>query len=198
MSEYQRDVLYGAMLGDGCLCKNKHGLNAQFTYGSKSKQHVEFVCESFKDMLYKDCIKYLTYFDKRTNKSYERYAFRTTSNPTFRYEKDKWYLNDKKILPNDLILTSTVCLIWYIGDGCICHSNNTQYIKLATQCFSKEEQEEILIPQLQEFEAHLIKADISSNGEHKYFIYIPRRKINKFFQKITHLKNSTKSNTIRV
>lgn len=184
MSEYQKDILYGAMLGDGCLYKSKHGVNAQFTYTSKSKQHVEFVCEIFKNMSYKEGIKYVTYYDKRTNKSYERYTFRTVSNPTFQHERDKWYLDEKKIIPNDLILTPTICLIWYIGDGCILHSKNTQYIKLATQCFTKEDQEAILLPQLQKFEAHLIKADTSKNGEQQYFIYIPRRKIKKFLEYI--------------
>ena len=184
MSEYQRNILYGAMLGDGCLFQSKHGLNAQFMYTSKSEQHVQFVSDAFKNISYKEGIKHAAYYDKRTGKTYERYTFRTISNPTFQHERDKWYVDGKKTIPIDLILTPTICLIWYIGDGCISHSKNTQYIKLATQCFSKEEQEKILIPQLQKFEAHLIKADISKNGEQQYFIYIPRRKIKKFLEYI--------------
>ena len=35
----QKEVLYGALLGDGSLIKHKNGINAQFTYLSKSKQY---------------------------------------------------------------------------------------------------------------------------------------------------------------
>ena len=33
----QKEVLYGAMLGDGCLYLHSGGKNAQFTYLSKSR-----------------------------------------------------------------------------------------------------------------------------------------------------------------
>ena len=51
------------------------------------------------------------------------------------------------------------CLIWYIGDGGICNSSkhNGQFIKLATNCFDKEEQESILLTQLIDFDARLCK-----------------------------------------
>ena len=125
-----------------------------------------------------------SYYDKRTNQTYYHSAAKTYINEVFTFEKQHWYPHGKKIIPDNLILTPLTCLIWYIGDGCISHSKNTQYIKLATQCFSKEDQERILLPQLKEFEAHLIKADISKDGEQQYFIYIPRRKIKKFLEYI--------------
>ena len=57
LSEYQRNKLCGALLGDGSLIKCKNGINAQFTYVSKSKQHVEFVCKDFMEYSYKEGIK---------------------------------------------------------------------------------------------------------------------------------------------
>ena len=76
------------------------------------------------------------------------------------------------------------CLIWYIGDGGICHGKQTENIKLATQCFLKEEQETILLPQLQQFEATFMKGDIGSDGQRQYFIYIPHRKEEDFLKYI--------------
>ena len=184
LTSMQKEVLYGALLGDGSIVKHKSAVNAVFAYISKSKQHVEFVSNYFNEYLSGEKIKDFSILDGRTNKIYSGSKIRTYSNKAFTEEYEKWYKNGIKTIPPDLQLTPLTCLIWYIGDGCISHSKNTQYIKLATQCFSKEDQERILIPQLQEFEAHLIKADTSNNGEQQYFIYIPRRKIKKFLEYI--------------
>lgn len=184
LSDKQRDVLYGALLGDGCLIKHKRGTNAIFSYLSKSKQHVEFVAGYFKEYWKDKEITQGSYFDNRTNKVYTNNRLKTYSHKIFTEEYTRWYQNGTKHIPEDLKLTPMVCLIWYIGDGCICNLNRTQSIKLATQCFTKEEQERILVPQLQDFEAKLMKADISKDGEQQYFIYIPKRKMQKFLEYI--------------
>lgn len=184
LSSKQYNLLDGAMLGDGCLIKGKNSLNAQFCYTSKSKQHVEFVCRDFTEWSYKEGIKYCEVFDKRTQKTYCRYTFRTQSNITFTNVFNRWYLNGKKIIPKDLFLSPQICLVWYIGDGCICRQKKSQYIKLATNCFSKEDQENILIPQLKRFKAKLIKVGKSKSGEQQYAIYIPHEKIAKFLNYI--------------
>ena len=66
----------------------------------------------------------------------------------------------------------------------ICHSNRSECIKLSTQCFSKEEQEEILLPQLSQFEATLMKAGVGKNQQRQYYIYIPHRKEKEFLDYI--------------
>lgn len=184
LSDIQKEVLYGALLGDGSLITHKHGKNSYFSYTSKSRQHVEYVISYFSQYITKTGICDTSYYDERTNKTYYRSIAKTWSNDVFTQEKQHWYPHGKKIIPNDLILTPLTCLIWYIGDGCISHNKRTQNIKLATQCFSKQEQENILIPQLKDFDASLMKADVSKNGEQQYFIYIPKRKIKKFIDYI--------------
>lgn len=184
LSDIQKDVLYGALLGDGCLVKHKHGINAAFSYLSKSRQHVEFVMNYFKEYWKNKEITDDSYLDHRTNKIYSSSRVRTYVSSEFTEEYSRWYHSGEKHIPEDLKLTPTVCLIWYIGDGCICNLKRTQSIKLATQCFTKDEQERILIPQLQDFEAKLMMADISKRGEQQYFIYIPKRKIKKFLEYI--------------
>ena len=184
LNEKQKDYLYGALLGDGCLAKSKRNLNSQFTYTSKSFQHVEFVSKPFEKILYKEGIKYTTYFDKRTNKTYERYVFRTVTDIGFENERKIWYPDGTKHIPNGLKLNPLICLIWYIGDGGIYTNKNSQCIKLSTYCFDKEEQSDILIPQLKQFNASLMKAALSSKGIQQYLIYIPRLKIMDFLDYI--------------
>lgn len=184
LNSEQKDYLYGAMLGDGCLSKSKRGINSQFIYTSKSYQHVKFVSIPFKDVLYKEGIKYTTYNDKRTGKEYSRYVFRTITDAGFENERKIWYPDGYKHIPNNLKLNPTICLIWYLGDGGICNNKSSQNIKLSTQCFDKEEQEDILIPQLSHYDAALMKADKGKNGKSQYYIYIPHRKITNFLEYI--------------
>ena len=179
LTNKQREVLYGALLGDGCLYLHSNGKNAQFTYLSKSRQHVEYVGNYFQQYWSGEGIRNSSYFDKRTKKEYYNSRVKTYTNETFTDEYNHWYLNGIKHLPSDLILTPLTCLIWYIGDGGICHVNKSEYIKLSTQCFSKEEQETILLPQLSQFEATLMKTD-----NNQYYIYIPHRKEQEFLNYI--------------
>lgn len=177
LSEDQINVLYGALLGDGCLWKSKNGLNAQFTYTSKSQQHVKFVYDILGNGISRQGIQYYEYVDKRTDKTYCRYLFRTEHNPSFEKERLKWYLDNQKIVPKTLILNPRICLIWYIGDGALCNSKNSQYIQLSTDCFSLDEVE-FLCNQLSHFNAKPMK-----QGE-VYRIYIPHCKIKNFLQYI--------------
>lgn len=179
LTEKQKEVLDGALLGDGCLYLHTNGKNAQFTYLSKSREHVEYVGKYFQEYWSGEGIKDTSYIDERTNKEYFRSQIKTYTNETFTEQYNRWYKNGIKHLPQDLVLTPLICLIWYVGDGGICHANRTEYIKLSTQCFSKEEQETILLPQLIQFEASLIKTD-----NNQYFIYIPRRKEKEFLDYI--------------
>lgn len=175
-TQSQKEVLYGALLGDGCLYLHKQGKNANFIYSSKSRQHVEYVASYFKDYISGEGIKDFVIFDCRTNKEYNQIRMRTYTNRSFTEEYHHWYSDGKKRIPADLKLTPLVCLVWYIGDGGICHGKRSEHIKLATNCFSKEDQETILLPQLQMFEARLMKADVDSVGNQQYFIYIPHNK----------------------
>ena len=170
MTAIQKEVLNGALLGDGCLYLHKNAVNANFQYTSKSRQHVEFVTSFLKDQWSGKGITGDSYFDKRTNKTYYRFSYRTYVNKTFTNEYYRWYISGVKIIPHDLILTPLTCLIWYLGDGCINRANRSEFIKIATHCFAKEDLEGILLPQLKNFEASLIKAK-----DDQYFIYIPHR-----------------------
>lgn len=184
LTSMQQQVLDGAMLGDGSLIIHKNGVNAYLSYLSKSRQHVEFVMNYFKEFLTDAGYVDSSYYDKRTDKIYYHTRARTKAEEIFTEQFERWYPDKKKHIPLDIKLTPLVCLIWYIGDGGLIKANKTQTIKLSTQCFNKEEQEKYLLPQLIQFEAKIMKADIGKNGERQYYIYIPHRKIKDFLNYI--------------
>ena len=180
LTDNQLEMINGALLGDGSLIMHKNGTNASFSYLSKSIEHVHFVCDSLIDFVIPSHNFYISkYFDKRTNKEYERCDFRTKANLIFTKLYYKWYDNKIKIIPQDLTLTPLICLIWYLGDGSLLKHERSQYIHLCTDNFRKEDIENILLPQLKQFEPHLIE-----HGINQYRIYIPRRKIKDFLDYI--------------
>lgn len=185
MEEYQLtskqlEIINGALLGDGSLIIHKNGTNANFSYLSKSIEHVHFVCDDLADFVMPSHNFYISkYLDKRTNKEYERCDFRTKANPAFTKIYYEWYNNKIKIIPKNLILTPLICLIWYLGDGSLLTHARSQCIHLCTDNFKKDDIENILLPQLEQFESHLIERKTN-----QYRIYIPRRKIKDFLNYI--------------
>jgi len=179
LTDIQLEVINGALLGDGHLTKQKHG-NSQFSYTSKIKNHVEYVYNYFNNYSTKEGIKEYSCYDKRTNKVYTRYTARTQLNISFTKLKKIWYKNNIKIIPNYLILTPLTCLVWYIGDGSLNCSKYSQYVKLSTNCFTYNELNSIIIPQLNIFNAELKKTEKNN----QYIIYIPHHKIKEFLNYI--------------
>jgi hypothetical protein len=173
LTSYELEVLEGGLLGDGCLPKVRNG-NSYYSYGSSSYQHVKFVFDQLKRLATKAGIVKSDVFDKRTNKTYTKYSFRTQCNVVFSELRDRWY-RDIKIVPHDLVLTNTVCLHWYIGDGCLQKSGQSQSIKLATNCFDVELQKAILLKGLASYEPRVTKV-----AEGQCVIFISRKHIPKF------------------
>lgn len=184
ITELQKQICDGALLGDGSYILHKNAINAYFSYASKYiavSNYIFSLLQSFGGK-----VQVNTVFDKRTNKSYTTTQYKSYTNALITKEYLRWYNFGHKHLPTDLVLTPIVCLWWYIGDGCLCRCKDSiSEIKLATHSFIKDEQEQILLPQLAMFGAKLRKADINKNtGKPQFAIYIPRKFIKAFLDYI--------------
>lgn len=176
LTEKQKEVLNGALLGDGTITQNR------MVYSSKSKEHVEFVWKYFFGLLTpanEKALSVVSQFDKRTNKTYTRFFFGTQSNECFTKYQKIWY-KPKKIIPEDLKLTPLTCLVWYLGDGGMVKGSTASHIKISTNGFNKSQIERILLPQLSQFEAKILK----TNKLDQFYVYIPRRRFQNFFNYI--------------
>ncbi len=185
VTDIQHQVLVGALLGDGHITRfSERRINSAFCYASKSKQHVGFIHSYLLNLASnkeKEVVSEMDVFDKRTGKYYKRFYFTTKYNTAFTSYRKEWYYATK-IIPTNVVLTPLVCLVWYIGDGCIMNrnkNNTTDGIQLATNGFSKNDIESVLLPQLAVFEPF-----ISINKNKQCTIKIPRRKIELFLNYI--------------
>jgi hypothetical protein len=170
----EEDILKGCLLGDGHLTKINS--NSCFSYGSSINNHTKMVYDSLKKYSHDVTVK--NSYDKRTNKKYTSYYFKTILNEYFTDLRKKWYPDGIKIIPNDLILTRTICLYWYIGDGGLIQNyknETTSELILNTNSFSSQEIDNILLPQMILYNAYKRP---KKNG---YVIVIPRKSINLFF-----------------
>src|SRR5208283_1932567 len=122
LTSEQEQVLIGGLLGDFYLYPKDRHYNAGIssTRAATDKPYMEYEYAIFKEFC-SDIINETSYFDRRTNKTYERVFFRTRVSEVFTAYKDKWYPNGEKIVPRDLKLTPLICAIWFCDDGSIYH-----------------------------------------------------------------------------
>jgi len=135
------ELLSGALLGDASVYSQN---DKYFSYKitAKDKNFVEWLKELFNNFGIKCWIS-------QDNPNLFSVWFYINSCPYLELLslRRKWYkrCNNKiiKTLPNDLKITPTILLFWYLGDGSLIRRKNDQNrvptIVLATNCFSKED-----------------------------------------------------------
>lgn len=179
-SENLQKVIEGCLLGDGHIGIGKRCVNGFFSYRSSSKMHTQYVFNYFKEYCNYDEIKRSETYDKRTNKTYVSYYFRTKNDKIFTEQHKRFYKNKIKIIPKDIVLTKINLLFWYIGDGSI----SQDHIRIHTDSFTEKEVE-FLCEKLIDFKATKLKKSYDNvNKIYKYIIYIPRFYSKSFFEYI--------------
>ena len=126
LTDIQEQILNGHLLGDGSIGKQYKNGNAKFIIKRKTedKQYLLWSAKHFENYLYETGLSDYENFDKRTNKTYYASTMVTRSLPVFTKYYDKWYPEDKKIVPKDLILTPLTIAVWFADDGTF--NNNTK------------------------------------------------------------------------
>ncbi len=114
MSPKEKEIIDGLILSDAHIenrCKN-----ARMGLVVKHRGFAEAVKCSVPSLPWGN-IKKSSYYDSRTNKTYSRVHLRSRTDKYLTKQHARWYLGGKKFVPKDLVLTKSVLLWWYIGDG---------------------------------------------------------------------------------
>lgn len=138
LSDFQKQVLIGTVLGDGHL-NNNGGINTRFVlaHSPKQKELSENIFNIFKNLNAVLEYRKTKKLDIRNNKFYELYWVRIPANPCLNIYYNSFYKNKKKRIPFDLFYNFTEVSLAYLfmDDG----SKTTSGYIISTNCFTTED-----------------------------------------------------------
>jgi hypothetical protein len=125
LSDYEKEVLDGIMVSDGCLTSTT-AISARISLGFKYNETLEDI---------KIELPSINFGPTNISKNGKSFHNKSKMYGDLLIENKRWYVNGKKIIPKDLKITKVSCYWWFIGDGY--NSNNNVY--LCTDSFTNEE-----------------------------------------------------------
>ena len=176
LTQRQKEILVGLILGDGCLEKNGNNVRLRVEHGLKQGEYLSWLYYEFQNFTAQKPRIVSSKHSKR-NKVYERLHFSTLSLNCFNEYYSKFYEQKIKIVPGDIkeILKSPLSLaVWYMDDGY--KRNDCDALRLSTDSFTKKEQKQLLYCLKSNFS---IEVKLHKKGK-AWNIYIPNREAVKF------------------
>lgn len=140
LTEIQRQILEGHLLGDGSLTRPLNNNSCSLfrvTRKTEDKNYLMWSVKHFENFIYETGVVDRDRFDTRTQKTYYCSEFHTKSLPIFTEYYNKWYPDGKKAIPKDLELTPLMLAVWLADDGTFTIEQSKYLsIKIATNSFS--------------------------------------------------------------
>ena len=134
LSQIQKEVLYGSILGDDCLYRFKTANYAclMVCHAVSQKEYAELKFNIWKPFIRKNDLTKVT----RSNGT--RYTFTTGGHPEFEKVRKQVYLNNKKVISLSFLnnLTPISLAFWFQDDGSRCKNRG---LALHTNCFQLNE-----------------------------------------------------------
>ncbi len=137
LTEFERSIIIGSILGDGYLRIISGRKNAflEINHSIKAKEYVDFKYKSLM-RLCESAPK-----ERPTNENRTAYRFFTKQHEDITNLYKMFYKNNRKIIPNSLELNPIIVAIWYMDDGSKCRDRD---IYLNTQQFSILDQKRLV------------------------------------------------------
>lgn len=155
LSKFQREVIVGAILGDGHMeTSNGISYRLKIEHSIKQKEYINWLYESLKDWVLKEpCEKNKMVFGK----VFTNIWFNTIRHVALRYYGKVFYKDKIKTIPINIakLLTPVSMAVWFMDDGSI-KSKHHKTLLINTQSFPKDKLEFLQ-------EAILKKFQINSN-----------------------------------
>lgn len=172
LSDVQRQVLIGLILGDGCLIRNKTDKNfrLQVEQSNRNREYVDWLYSIFQDW---------TLSPPRYVKQHDSWRFRTIVHPELTEIRRLFYRGNRKIIPIKIkgIFKFPLSLaVWFMDDGN--GRKDARVYGISTHSFSIEENE-ILVHCLKDNFDIASKLHRDGHGD-KYRLYIPASSSRKF------------------
>jgi hypothetical protein len=140
MDEQTKQVIFGSVLGDGSIGKNKSKFYYQEAHSVKQKEYI-----LWKSNILKKNFKISVSQPYKTNKNKDYKAIRMISGVAEIFTKlhSTFYKEGRKVLKRKVLnqLKPLGLAVWYCDDGSYSYRN--RHAKIATMCFSYKEHIEI-------------------------------------------------------
>jgi DNA polymerase III gamma/tau subunit len=140
LSEIQKQILFGMLLGDASISKTKHYARMRITNGEKQKEYLKYKRSLFSNMINTD-----TQYVKEKSGYCDNnvYYINTYANEDFLEFRNMFYPDDIKIIPDDMSLFTWVSMAFLIMDDGSYHKKTEAYT-LSSHAFSKKQNEQFL------------------------------------------------------
>ena len=131
LTERQREVVVGSMLGDGYLVQTTRGFAFRVNHGLAQKEYVDWKFNELNQLT-----------NSPPRQSDRCYYFRTVSHPAFDEMREQFYVEKRKIIPSQLEnwMTPLTFSVWVMDDG----AKDGGQLRINTQSFSLEENNELI------------------------------------------------------
>jgi hypothetical protein len=139
-TEYQKQVIFGAILGDGRLERPKQGNSRlQIRHSIRQEPYVVYKHEILKPLSL-NLLSY-TYFDSRTGRNYKQVGFNTVRDYYFTKLYHQFYREGVKMIPEQFITEmNEVALAILVGDDGT-YDPNSKTVKISVDRYTHEERE---------------------------------------------------------
>lgn len=138
LTQRQREILIGTVLGDAHLEKNGRYTRLRVDHYDKHKAYIFWLAHEFSH--FSLVPRHIVEKDKRNGKNYSRWHFSTRSLPIFDEFRTLFYNRGRKQISLNLVklLTPLSLAIWYMDDGFLRRDSKGFY--LCTSSFMEAEQ----------------------------------------------------------
>lgn len=176
LTQRQKDILVGLLLGDGHLETQNHGrtYRLKVEHGSDQREYLNWLSDEFSEWIHREP------YEKVRKNGDVNYGFTTYSHGSLRFYGKQFYPEGKKVIPKLIyrFLTPLSLAIWYMDDGSIKSRRHKTYI-LHTLGYSKND----LIRVQKSFESKFgIKASLHRQKNRYWRLYISSESSEKFKQ----------------
>ena len=139
ISQFQRKIINGCLLGDGRLeCRSKKGsARLRIHHGWKQKGFVLWKYKVLKNLVLSPPRRIVCWKNPKNNENYYSWYFHTQIIPEFKTLYKTFYYDGKKVLPQNILdlLNPLTLAVWIMDDGC----NDKNSLILNTQNYSIKE-----------------------------------------------------------
>lgn len=137
LTQFETSIIYGSLLGDGYMriIPGRNDAFLEINHSIKAKEYVDYKYKSLKRL----CISAPK--ERSMNEGRVAYRFFTKQHPELTKIYNRFYKNNKKIIPKNLVIDPVMLAIWYMDDG---SKSRDSDIYLNTQQFFLTDQKILL------------------------------------------------------